>query len=110
LRFSSVTQVVARQLPSSLGHGPALLLDFIDAEQAGPLRVLPSTDVNYSYLPEGQREDPSINARRLIALVVALSPDLRMDEGSQRFADGPGDALPFKSEEHFWKYDSRYPD
>ncbi len=107
--FESIGQVVARQLPRELGRGPATLLDLVKRdEQREPIRVLPETSVNYAFLPQGAREDNCENVRALVQLVRALHPDVRMDEGSLRFAEGAARPLPFQSLEHFWEYDSRY--
>lgn len=110
LPFGQLKQLVARRLPRELGHGQALLLDLVSTETPdSPIRILPTTAVNYQYLPEGESSDPSINARRLASLMLALQPDLAMDEGSKLFVAGSGTGLPFKSVDHFWEYDSRYP-
>lgn len=108
LAFQDIDQIVARMLPEELGA--VLLLDFVSLrDSAPPLRVLPSTKVNYAYLPDGQSADGNDNARRLISLIRALNPEAQMDEGSKTFADTEGGApLPFQSEAHYWQYDARY--
>jgi hypothetical protein len=110
LLFGALKQIVARRLPRELGYGPALLLDLVPAATPDrPIRILPSTQVNYQFLPEGESDDPSVNAKRLATLMTALQPDLPMDEGSKLFVSGAGTGLPFKSVDHFWEYDGRYP-
>ncbi len=108
--FADFEQVIARQLPRELGRGPVPLLHIVPrGAQGEPIRVLPETNVNYAYLPKGASDDMNENVQQFIALALALQPEVGMDEGSRRFAEGASRPLPFQSLEHFWEYDSRYP-
>ncbi len=122
LSWSELAEVHAGQLPAD---APFERLHFVDLVPAGPprpgapyrpdgpaplaepLRLLPSTRVNYAALPGGAATTSLDNLRRLVAHAQTQQPALSLDAETAAFSTG-GQARRYLAVEQFARYDARY--
>ena len=122
LSWADLAEVHAGQLPAD---APFERLHFVDLVPAGPprpgapyrpdgpaplaepLRLLPSTRVNYGALPGGAATTSLDNLRRLVAHAQTQQPALTLDAETTAFSTG-GQARRYLAVEQFARYDARY--
>ena len=105
LAWRDVIQVVARRLPPDPPFEKTALLDLVTAD--GPVRLLPTTRVDYANLPGGAAPGVKQNWRRLITLAREHHPGLEIEAQSAAFFDG-GEAPMFPALKRFVEYDAQY--
>jgi hypothetical protein len=105
LAWRDVIRVVARRLPPDPPFEKTALLDLVTAD--GPVRLLPTTRVDYANLPGGAAPGVKQNWRRLIALAREHHPGLEIEAQSAAFFDG-GQAPMFPALRRFAEYDAQY--
>jgi len=103
--WADVTHAIVRRLPPDPPFEKIAFLDLVTA--AGPLRLLPTSLIDYTKLPEGTAPTTKENWRRLVALAHDANPSLKIDRDSAPFFDG-GDPPLFPAIKLFAEYDRRY--
>jgi hypothetical protein len=87
--WAEIAEIRVRQLPAGPPYDAALLLDLVRAPADGavrPLRLLPTTRVNYNVLP-GSGVTSQQNFRRLASHVLTQNPAARCEPASLPFVN-----------------------
>jgi len=106
VRWSEIRCVVARRLPPDPPYEKAIFVDLIT--DAGPLRLLPSSRLDYHALPGGAAPNSRENLRRLVALAHQHNPRLVLDAQSADFFRGGREPPMFTALKKFAEYDTQY--
>jgi hypothetical protein len=104
IRWSEIERAVARRLPPDPPYEKVLFVDLV----AGgvPIRLLPSSLIDWRGLPDGAAGNNRDNLRRLLALARTHHPAIELDP--EAFFLGKADAPAFAGFRLFAEYDRRY--
>jgi hypothetical protein len=84
-------------------------MTFVDlVTKAGPVRLVPSSRVDYATLPGGMAPNTRENWRRLVALAREQNPAIAIEAESADFFAGGRDAPMFTAWKKFLEWDRRY--
>jgi hypothetical protein len=112
LAFADVAQIVVRQLPPDPPWDGAFFVDVVPAATAAcgrdPVRIFPTTSVNYAAIPGGSSPSRLDNTRRLAAFLRDKCPAAAIDEATDEFIRGPKVPLRFVNMTQFLEYDTTY--
>lgn len=112
LKWYEISAAVIRQMPYQAPWEGKLLLDIVPTamakEKVQPIRLLSSTFVNYSYLPQGQSASTKENIRRLATYILSKNHSVFLDPGTDYFVHAGQPPVRFFSMSQFAEYDSRY--
>lgn len=109
LPILDVAEIVARQLPPDPPFEKLVFLDLVAADaDKTPVRLLPSTRVNYSVLPGGMAPNSRENFRKLAAFLSKRNPMLVFEDESRAFLESNRAPPAFLSIKQFAAYDERF--
>jgi hypothetical protein len=106
LAWRELARVAVRRLPPDPPFEKAAFLDLIP-HHGVPVRLLATSLLDYSSLPDGAAPSTKENWRRLVAYARAANPALIVEPDSAPFFAG-GDAPMFPAIKLFDLYDRRY--
>lgn len=108
--WSGVERVSVRQLPADPPFSRTVLMDLLPARLAAapvpPVRILPTTQVNYAFLP-GSGVTSIESFRRLGGFVAGLKPGVLEAESEGFFLDGQAPPA-LATIKQLQEYDARY--
>jgi hypothetical protein len=105
--WSALVEVVARRLPPDPPFEKTTFVDLVVAD-GPPLRLVPTSRIDFTALPEGQAAATKDNWRRLVSHARTQHPDLRIEAESAAFFAGGRDAPMFAALKQFVAWDRRY--
>ena len=105
--WSELAVVVVRRLPPDPPFSKLLLID-LATTSGPPIRLLPSSRLDWRQLPGGAAATARDNARKLIALVRSENSSVIVETASQEFVDSGAEPSIFGSMRQFAEYDARY--
>jgi hypothetical protein len=104
--WSDIVEVVARRMPPDPPFEKLTFVDLVTA--SGPVRLLPSSRLDYASLPGGMAPNTRENLRRLVALAREQHPAIAIEAESADFFAGGRDALMFAAFKKFQEWERRY--
>jgi hypothetical protein len=105
--WSDFAVVVVRRLPPDPPFSKLLLID-LATTSGPPIRLLPSSRIDWRQLPGGAAATARDNARSLIALIRSENSSVSVEPASQGFVDTGAEPSIFGSMRQFAEYDARY--
>lgn len=106
IAWSDVVEVVARRMPPDPPYEKLTFVDLVTT--SGPVRLLPSSRLDYASLPGGMAPNTRENLRRLAALAREKNPAIAIEAESGDFFAGGRDALMFTAFKKFQEWERRY--
>ena len=106
IAWSELVEVAARRLPPDPPYEKMSFVDLVTA--SGPVRLLPSSRLDYAALPGGMAPNTRENWRRLVALARERNPAIAIEAESAEFFAGGRDAPMFPAWKKFLEWDRRY--
>lgn len=106
IAWSELVEVAARRLPPDPPYEKMSFVDLVTA--SGPIRLLPSSRLDYAALPGGMAPNTRENWRRLVALAREHNPAIAVEAESAEFFAGGRDAPMFPAWKKFLEWDRRY--
>ena len=85
-----------------------LLVRSLEDGSVTPIRLLPSTSVNYRLLPDGVGTTPRQNFRKLAAFIRSRNPAVTVESDSQPFFETSREAKQFIAMKLFAEYDEQF--
>ena len=108
LLWSQVGRVVARRLPNDPPYEKTLVVDIVPlTPPIQPVRLLPSTQANYSALAGGAALNSTENLRKLGQDIAAAKPGV-IEPHSEAFFSEQKQAPQFQAIKQFADYDAQY--
>lgn len=105
IAWTDVTEVVVRRLPPDPPFEKTAICDLVTG--AGPLRLLPTSRIDFASLPRGAAPSTKENWRRLVEVARAANPAIAIERESAAFFAG-GEAPIVAAIKRFAEYDRRY--
>lgn len=105
--WRELIEVVARRMPPDPPYEKTTFVDLVVAD-GPPLRLVPSTRLDYAALPGGQAPNTKENWRNLVALARQHNPGIAIEADSADFFAGGRDAPMFPALKKFVEWDRRY--
>jgi hypothetical protein len=110
--YADVARIVTRQLPPDPPWDGAFFIDIVPHPDASggrdPVRIFPTTTVNYAAVPGGSSPSRLDNTRRLTAFLRDKCPAAAIDDATAEFIRGPKVPLRFVNMTQFLEYDTAY--
>lgn len=107
LAWSDVASLYMRRLPHDPPWERMLVMD-LTPRHGPPIRILPTTFVNFRDLPGGAASSHHENCRRLAAHLVEQNPDVILDPETRSFVTGFGPCAALPGIEQFLRYDDQF--
>ncbi len=105
--WSDIVEVVARRLPPDPPYDKTTFVDLV-VRDGPPVRILPTSRLDYAALPGGMAANTRENLRRLVALAREHHPAIAIEAESAEFFAGGRDAVMFPAFKKFAEWDRRY--
>jgi hypothetical protein len=105
--WAELAVVVVRRLPPDPPFSKLLLID-LATTTGPPIRLLPSSRLDWRQLPGGAATTARDNVRALIGLVKSRNPAVTVEAASEGFVDSGAEPSIFGSMRQFAEYDARY--
>jgi hypothetical protein len=110
--YVDAERIVVRQLPPDPPWDGAFFIDVVprpdSASGKDPIRIFPTTSVNYAAVPGGSSPSRLDNTRRLTAFLRDKCPAAAIDDATAEFIRGPKVPLRFVNMTQFLEYDTAY--
>lgn len=105
--WADLVEAVARRMPPDPPYEKTTFVDLVVAD-GPPLRLAPSSRLDYAALPGGQAPNTKENWRNLVALARQHNPAIAIEAESAEFFAGGRDAPMFPALKKFVEWDRRY--
>lgn len=106
IAWSDIVEVAARRMPPDPPYEKMTFVDVVTT--TAPVRLLPSSRLDYASLPGGMAPNTRENWRRLVALAREHNPAIAIEAESAEFFAGGRDAAMFPAWKKFLEWDRRY--
>jgi len=107
IAWGELVEVVARRMPPDPPYEKTTFVDLVVADGT-PLRLVPTSRLDYAALPGGQAPNTKENWRALVALARQHNPAIAIEPDSADFFAGGRDAPMFPALKKFVEWDRRY--
>ncbi|MBL8623465.1 MAG: hypothetical protein JNK64_19295 [Myxococcales bacterium] len=107
IAWRDLVEVVARRMPPDPPYEKTTFVDLVVAD-GPPLRLVPTSRLDYAALPGGQAPNTKENWRNLVALARQHNPAIAIEADSADFFAGGRDAPMFPALKKFVEWDRRY--
>jgi hypothetical protein len=107
-QWSDLVGLFARRLPPEPPFDGKVLIDVV-LRHDQPIRIAPSTLMNFAELPGRAAPSRLENLRRLLQHIDERCPNLSIDPGTRTFMESQQAPLAFRSLSEFAEYDASYP-
>lgn len=105
--WRDLVEVVARRMPPDPPYEKTTFVDLVVGD-GPPLRLVPTSRLDYAALPGGQAPNTKENWRNLVALARQHNPAIAIEADSADFFAGGRDAPMFPALKKFVEWDRRY--
>lgn len=106
IAWSDILEVAARRMPPDPPYEKTTFVDLVTT--SAPVRLLPSSRLDYAALPGGMAPNTRENWRRLVALAREHNSAITIEAESAEFFAGGRDAPMFPAWKKFLEWDRRY--
>lgn len=108
IAWTDLVEVAARRMPPDPPYEKMTFVDLVVAGGAAPVRLVPSSRLDYAALPGGMAPNTRENWRRLVTLARERNPAIAIEPESADFFAGGRDAPMFTAWKKFLEWDRRY--